>query len=109
MIETVQLGGYPLEVQMMPRLHPMAGERIEPLTMDEARKLYREFWQLATITHPEHGVAFCYCCGQPATGRSSANAWGTILDFPSCDGCHARWNVKWVDSVPCAWGKPGSR
>lgn len=73
--------------------------RLEPLTLETARKQYREFWQLSVLDRKD-GQNLCYCCCEaPATGRSSMNIWGTIRDFPTCDNC-SKCDGKWADSIP---------
>lgn len=72
--------------------------RQNELSMDGAITIYRQFWALSVIDSDKIG-GLCYCCDNPPTGRSSANVWGTIVDFPSCDTCHKRKNETWTDSV----------
>jgi len=72
-----------------------ATRRQTHMSMAVAESVYKRFWQLITVKDS----ARCYCCTSPSTGRSAANAWGSIIDFPTCDAHHERYDGKWVDSV----------
>lgn len=74
------------------------------LTLDEARKQYRSFWQLDVLT-PKDGVRRCYCCGGPVAGRAAMNIWGTIVDFDVC-AAHAEVDGRWADSIPVVKREP---
>lgn len=79
--------------------------RQDPLTMEEARVLYNEFWSLLILHNSDKQRQFaflntCYSCEEPAVGRSSTNCWGTVLDYPTCWSCHNKYDRKWMDSVP---------
>jgi len=99
MIAIVDYGGYPVEIaEEFPK-----PERFERLTDKQADEIYRSYWGIRTYSHQQHGDAYCFCCNSPATGRSSANVWGIIYDFPTCAHCQAQWNRKWVEQVPTVW------
>lgn len=73
--------------------------RTEEHTLRSAELQHGKFWRLQTLNNRD-GLSECYCCRRPATGRSSMNIWGTVIDFPSCDECDAVNDGKRADSVP---------
>lgn len=82
-----------------------SARRQEPLTMAEAKLLHGDFWALSILDKRQEQLEFfflktCYSCEEPAIGRSSTNCWGTVLDYPTCWGCHNKYDRKRMDSVP---------
>lgn len=73
--------------------------RTQPLTLLTAEAQHGKSWQLKNLTRKD-GQHLCYNCNAPATGWSSMNVWGTIVDYESCDACHALHDGTRADIVP---------